>query len=88
LKEAYLKAIGQGLYVSPATVEVGFGADQAVGLKSIAGDPCAAACWYVDVVVPREGYIGAVAIHGSRWQTRVQAFDTSSLIFGAKSWTR
>jgi len=82
-KEAYLKAVGLGLSVSPATVEVGFGSEEAAGLKTIAGDSRAAACWYIDLVVPREGYIGAVASQGSLWRTRVRAFDTSSLIFGA-----
>jgi 4'-phosphopantetheinyl transferase len=79
-KEAYLKAIGQGLYVSPASVEVSLGPDHAVGLKSIAGDLGAAACWYVDLVVPRVGYIGAVAILGDRWQVQMTAFDTSCLL--------
>jgi 4'-phosphopantetheinyl transferase len=79
-KEAYLKAIGQGLYLSPVSVEVSLGPDHAVGLKSIAGDLGAAACWYVDLVVPREGYIGAVAILGDRWQVQMTAFDTSCLL--------
>ena len=82
-KEAYLKAVGLGLYISPATVEVGFGSEEAAGLKTIAGDSRAAACWHIDLVVPREGYIGAVASQGSLWRTRVRAFDTSSLIFGS-----
>ena len=82
-KEAYLKAVGLGLYISPATVEVGFGSEEAAGLKTIAGDSRAAACWHIDLVVPREGYIGAVASQGSLWRKRVRAFDTSSLIFGS-----
>jgi 4'-phosphopantetheinyl transferase len=79
-KEAYLKAIGQGLHVSPATVEVSLDPDQAVGLKSIAGDWRAAARWYVDIITPREGYIGAVAILGDRRQVQMTAFDTSRLL--------
>ena len=82
-KEAYLKAVGLGLYISPATVEVGFGSEKGAGLKIIAGDSRAAACWHIDLVVPREGYIGAVASQGSLWSTRVWAFDASSLIFDA-----
>lgn len=82
-KEAYLKAIGQGLKVSPASIEVYLGPDQAAGLKSIAGDLRAAARWFVDLVVPREGYIGAVAILGDRRRVQLAAFDTSSLLVGA-----
>jgi 4'-phosphopantetheinyl transferase len=77
-KEAYLKAIGQGLHLSPATVEVRFGPGEA-GLKSIAGDLRAAARWSVDIVMPREGYMGAVAVFGDRRQVQMTAFDTSSL---------
>jgi len=79
-KEAYLKAIGQGLYVSPASVEVCFGPSETAGLKSITGDSPAAARWFVDLVEPREGYIGAVAILGDRRQVQLTAFDTSSLL--------
>lgn len=82
-KEAYLKAIGQGLYVSPASVEVCFGPSETAGLKSIAGDSPAAARWFVDLVVPHEGYIGAVAILGDRRQVQLTAFDTSSLLVRA-----
>jgi len=82
-KEAYLKAIGQGLNVSPATVEVSLDPDHTVGLKSIAGDSRAAARWYVDLVVPREGYVGAVAIPSGRRPVQMFAFDTSSLVDGA-----
>jgi 4'-phosphopantetheinyl transferase len=76
-KEAYLKAIGKGLSVAPATVEVLLGPAMTPGLKSIADDWLAAARWFVDLVVPREGYIGAFAIFGNRWQVRVTAFDPS-----------
>ena len=79
-KEAYLKAIGRGLDVSPTTVEVGFGPEQAAGLRRIAGDTRAAAHWYVDLVAPREGYIGAVAIPRDRRKVRMTAFDTSDLL--------
>ena len=82
-KEAYLKAIGQGLHVPPATIEVWFGPGEAAGLKSIAGDSCAAARWFVDTVAPREGYIGAVAIFGGRRRVVVTPFDTSSLVVRA-----
>jgi 4'-phosphopantetheinyl transferase len=79
-KEAYLKAIGLGLSVSPTTVEVSLGPDEVAGLKTVAGDARAAAEWFVDLVVPREGYIGAVAIPGNRRQVQMIAFETSCLL--------
>jgi 4'-phosphopantetheinyl transferase len=79
-KEAYLKAIGQGLYVAPAAVEVLIGPATTPGLKSIADDWIAGVQWFVDLVVPREGYIGALAISGRRWRVKMTAFDTSSLL--------
>jgi 4'-phosphopantetheinyl transferase len=82
-KEAYLKAIGQGLHVSPATVEVCFAPGERAGLKSIAGNSPAAARWFVDIVTPREGYMGAVAIRGSPWRVEMTAFDTSCLLVQA-----
>jgi 4'-phosphopantetheinyl transferase len=82
-KEAYLKAIGQGLQVSPSTIEVCFGPGAAAALKSIAGDSPAAALWFVDIVTPREGFMGAVAIPGGPWRVEMSAFDTSALLDSA-----
>jgi 4'-phosphopantetheinyl transferase len=79
-KEAYLKAIGTGLYIPPTGVEVGFVPGGSTGLKSIFGDARAAARWFVDVVTPRADYIAAVAIPGGQWRVRMTAFDTSSLL--------
>lgn len=79
VKEAYLKAIGRGLFVPPTMVEVSYFGERA-GLQSIFGDVRAASHWFVDPIVPREGYIGAVAIRGGPWRTRVRAFDLCSLI--------
>jgi 4'-phosphopantetheinyl transferase len=82
-KEAYLKAIGRGLHVPPASIEVRFGQGKVAGLKSIDGDACAAARWFVDTVALRENYIGAVAIPGSRRQVAVTTFDACALTAGA-----
>lgn len=80
VKEAYLKAIGKGLSVPPAMVEVSFRPSERAGLQSIFGDVNAASRWFVDLIVPREGYIGAVVTRGGLWRTRVRAFDLCSLI--------
>jgi len=82
-KEAYLKAIGQGLYISPASIEVCFGPGEVAGLKSVGSDSRAATRWFVDLVQLPKGYIGAVAILGDRRQVHLTAFDTSSLFVRA-----
>ena len=76
IKEAYLKAIGKGLSVPPNMVEASFRSGERVGLQSIFGDERAASRWCVELVVPREGYVGAVATEGGPWPTRVRAFET------------
>jgi 4'-phosphopantetheinyl transferase len=85
IKEAYLKAIGKGLLVPPAMVEVSLRSGRRAALQSIFGDAGAASCWFVNLVAPREGYIGAVASRGGSWRTRVRAFDTGSLILCEQS---
>lgn len=82
-KEAYLKAIGTGLQVAPSDVEVSFTPGKRAGLESVAGDARAAARWFVDVAMAREGYIWAVAIPGVGWRVARSPFDTSSLLRNA-----
>jgi 4'-phosphopantetheinyl transferase len=79
IKEAYLKAIGKGLFVPPAVVEVSFRPGARVQLQSIFGDASAALRWFIDPVEPQEDYIGAVATEGGPWRTRMWPFDTCSL---------
>jgi 4'-phosphopantetheinyl transferase len=79
IKEAYLKAIGTGLSAPPATVEVRLGPEEPPRLRSVFGGERAASRWFTDLVVPRRGYIGALAIRGDPWSMRLRAFDTSSL---------
>jgi 4'-phosphopantetheinyl transferase len=83
IKEAYLKAIGKGLFVPPTMVEVSFRPGQRPGLRSIFGNERAASRWCVELVVPREGYVGAAATEGGPWPTRMRAFETCSLTVDA-----
>jgi len=83
IKEAYLKAIGKGLLVPPTMVEVSVRPGERAGLHIIFGDEHAASRWCVELVVPREGYIGAVATEGHLWPIRVRAFDTYCLTLDA-----
>jgi 4'-phosphopantetheinyl transferase len=55
-KEAYLKALGEGLSRSPNQVDVSPGSDL--------GD------WTIETIVPLPGLVGAVAAPGSDWRIR------------------
>jgi len=76
-KEAYLKAIGVGLSISPKTIEVSFAPGAPPGLKKASGSSNSASNWFVDVVVPDPGYIGAVAAHGVGWRVEMTRFARS-----------
>jgi 4'-phosphopantetheinyl transferase len=76
-KEAYLKAIGVGLSISPKTIEVSFAPGARPGLKKASGGSNSASNWFVDVVVPDPAYIGAVATHGLGWRVEIRRFDMS-----------
>jgi 4'-phosphopantetheinyl transferase len=60
IKEAYLKAIGKGLLVPPTMVEVYVRHGERARLQSLLGDVRAASRWFVELIVPREGYIISV----------------------------
>jgi 4'-phosphopantetheinyl transferase len=75
-KEAYLKAIGMGIVVPPTAIEVCFGCGEPAGANGVDH----AAGWFIEVVAPAEGYVGAVAVRGRLWQVEINAFDTSSLL--------
>jgi 4'-phosphopantetheinyl transferase len=79
-KEAYLKAVGTGLALSPAGVEVFFGPGKLGRLESRFGEAEATEHWLIDVVAVRPDYVGAVAISGGPWRKVITAFDTSSLL--------
>jgi 4'-phosphopantetheinyl transferase len=64
-KEAYLKAIGVGLALSPARVEVAFRPEEAPRLLHVNDDPLEAARWCVRALVPATSYVGALAVEGA-----------------------
>ncbi|MBW4680495.1 MAG: 4'-phosphopantetheinyl transferase superfamily protein [Microcoleus vaginatus WJT46-NPBG5] len=72
-KEAFLKAIGDGLYKPLDQIEVSFLPDEPARLLSIAGDVESASRWSILHLIPAAGYVGALAIEGdsfrlSHWQ--------------------
>lgn len=65
-KEAYLKAIGEGL-VGLEQVEVSLVPGEPVRLLSIGEDSPASSRWSVQVLTPAPDYIAALAVEGQGW---------------------
>lgn len=71
-KEAYLKATGVGLSLSPQRVEIGSAHGGRGAPVGVAGDP-GATRWRVRWVRPAHDYLGAVAAEGEHWQVRLHS---------------
>ena len=61
-KEAYMKAIGEGLSDSLHKVEVTLNPEGPARLLSISGDAAKAAQWSLQSIIPAPGYIAALAV--------------------------
>ena len=70
LKEAVMKARGEGLGLDPAAVEISLDPDAPRRLLAVAGDPGAERRWSVRAVRAAPGYLDAVAAEGERWEVR------------------
>ncbi|MDJ0688795.1 MAG: 4'-phosphopantetheinyl transferase superfamily protein [Xenococcaceae cyanobacterium MO_188.B32] len=62
IKEAYLKATGEGLSGSLDAVQVSFQGEQPVGLAAVDGNSPQAANWLVHSFVPERKFIATVAV--------------------------
>lgn len=63
-KEAYVKAIGDGLAQPLEQIEVSFKPGEPAKLRSIAGDSQAASQWSLQQLIPEVGYVAALAVEG------------------------
>ena len=62
LKEAYLKATGEGLSRAPESLELSFGRDGVPQLCAVDGDAGVTAHWASRALAPAPGYAGAIVI--------------------------
>lgn len=69
-KEAYIKALGDGLAQPLAGFDVSLAPGEAAGLLSIGGDRQAAAPWSIQTLAPAPGYAAALAVKGHGWQLK------------------
>jgi len=65
-KEAYVKALGEGLSLAPNRVDVSPGADLGA--------------WTIETMVPLPGYVGAVAAQGDDWRVRLLEWAPSRAV--------
>lgn len=77
-KEAYLKAVGEGLLAPLNRVRVTLRPDEAPSLVHIGGNRCAARHWHLYSLEPAQGYTGAVAYAGDAMEVRVFTTATAS----------
>lgn len=61
-KEAYIKAIGDGLYYALDRFDVSLAPGEPARLLSVEGDKEKASCWSLTAIEPQEGYIAALAV--------------------------
>jgi 4'-phosphopantetheinyl transferase len=66
-KEAYLKAIGEGLAQPLDRVEVSLAPSEPARLYGITGEPSAAARWFLQELTPAPSYVATLAVEGHGW---------------------
>lgn len=74
-KEAYLKAVGEGLAAPLDSFDVTLTPGEPPRMLTLEGDPERASRWFFHHLVPAEPYVGAVAIEGGEWTVRTWSFE-------------
>ena len=69
-KEAYFKALGEGLTRSPTEVELYLEPSRTAEVQAIGGEGGGRRFWRIETVLPAAGYVGAVAAEGDGWRIR------------------
>lgn len=69
-KEAYIKAIGEGLYQALDEFDVSLTPGEPVQLLSVLGKPEEAKRWLLQAVQAPAGYAAALAVEGADWHLR------------------
>ncbi len=73
-KEAYLKAVGEGLAAPLDSFDVTLALDEPPRMLTLKGDATRAAGWFFHHLRPAKDYLGAVAIEGGAWVVRTWTF--------------
>ncbi|MFY9820401.1 MAG: 4'-phosphopantetheinyl transferase superfamily protein [Thermoanaerobaculia bacterium] len=73
-KEAYLKAVGEGLAAPLDSFDVTLAMGEPPRMLTLKGDATRAAGWFFHHLRPAADYLGAVAIEGGTWEVRTWTF--------------
>ncbi len=78
-KEAFIKAVGEGLSHSLNSFDVSLAPGETARLQRISNDPTAAERWFLQAFVPAPNYTGALAVEGpvrrvQYWHWRSERF--------------
>ncbi len=76
LKEAFIKAVGEGLSYRLDEFDVSFSPGENAGLNSIRGCAEGAKQWSLLSLSPMTGYAAALAVMGQGWQFSKRQFTT------------
>lgn len=77
-KEAFIKAVGDGLSFPLGDFDVCFDPSQAARVNSIRGSEAEAASWSLFALQPATGYAAALAVKGREWQLKCQHFQLNA----------
>jgi 4'-phosphopantetheinyl transferase len=69
-KEAYLKAVGEGLAAPLDSFDVTLAPDDPPRMLTLEGNAERASHWFFHHLLPADQYVGAVAIEGGTWEVR------------------
>jgi 4'-phosphopantetheinyl transferase len=84
-KEAFIKALGEGLSHSLHRFEVSFLDDEPVALLSTRPDPQEAAKWMLGALAPARDYVGAFAVKEKKFQLKCWQWQMPSALNHASS---
>jgi 4'-phosphopantetheinyl transferase len=76
-KEAFIKAIGEGLSHPLDTFDVSFAPGETAVLRQVDGSPAKAARWRLESLTPAPGYIAALLVKGHNWRLHRFTYDVS-----------
>lgn len=74
-KEAYIKAVGEGLSMPLDRFDVAFAPGEPPRLLATRGDEAEASRWTLLELHPGPGYVGALAVEGDGWKAVLFDFD-------------
>ena len=66
-KEAYINAIGNGLYHALDRLDVSPAPGEPARLLNVEGSAEQASCWFMKSLIPEDGYVAALAVKGSNF---------------------